>query len=217
VIFVIATVAALASTPLLPRVTGEGYLADVAASAGQMAVGMGLLLVAAFTSATIAVAMYPVMRRWHEGLALASVVLRAMEGLMYIVAVAFLLSLLSVSQQFVAAPPVDQPIMQAIADTMRGAREHAALLGVFCFCLGAFCYYLLFFQSRLVPRWISGFGLIAIAMMFTACWLSLLSDSPITGYVFLLFPILVQEMVLAVWLIVKGFDVSALPSAAESA
>ena len=88
--------------------------------------------------------------------------------------------------------------------------DSASLVGVFAFCLGAFMYYYLFFQSRLVPRWLSAFGIVAIILMFAACVLSLFSGDPITGYIPLVLPIAVQEMVLAVWLIVKGFNPSAI-------
>jgi hypothetical protein len=74
------------------------------------------------------------------------------------------------------------------------------------FTVGGCMYYVLFFQSRLVPRWLSGWGLVAIILMMAACVLALFSDSSITGYILLAFPIFLQEMVLAVWLIVKGFD-----------
>ncbi|HWA17430.1 MAG TPA: DUF4386 domain-containing protein [Devosia sp.] len=203
--FILATAAALASAPLLPSLSGADYLAGIDTNANRMVAGVALLLVAALSSAGIAVAMHPVMKRWGASLALASVVFRAMEGVLYIVAATFLLSLLSLSHQFVLAG-ADRATLEAIGDTLRSGREHAGLVAVICFCLGAFSYYVLFFQSRLVPRWLSGFGILAIVMMFVACILALLSDSPITGYVFLLFPILVQEMVLAVWLILRGFN-----------
>jgi hypothetical protein len=73
-------------------------------------------------------------------------------------------------------------------------------------------YYYLFFQSRLIPRWLSGFGIAAITLMMAACVLSLFSDNAITGYTLLVLPIALQEMVLAVWLIVKGFSPSAFAS-----
>jgi len=69
-----------------------------------------------------------------------------------------------------------------------------------------------FFQSRLIPRWLSGFGIAAVILMFAACLLALFSNSPVTGYTLLLIPIAVQEMVLAVWLIVKGFNPSVVAS-----
>ena len=90
--------------------------------------------------------------------------------------------------------------------------NRAALLGVFAFCVGAFMYYTLFFRSRLIPRWLSGFGIVAIIAMLVACVLSLFSGNRITSYIPLAAPIALQEMVLAVWLIVKGFNPSAIAS-----
>ncbi len=91
-------------------------------------------------------------------------------------------------------------------------RDQAGLVAVFAFCLGAFLYYTLFCQSRLIPRWLSGLGIVAIILMMTACVLSLFSGNHITSYIPLAFPIFLQEMVLAVWLIVKGFDSSVVAS-----
>jgi hypothetical protein len=86
------------------------------------------------------------------------------------------------------------------------------LVAVFAFCLGAFMYYCLFLQSRLIPRWLSGFGIVAIILMMAACVLALFSGNRITSYIPLAAPIAVQEMVLAVWLIVKGFNPSVIAS-----
>jgi hypothetical protein len=123
-----------------------------------------------------------------------------------------LLSLLTLGQQFTTAAAADRTSLQAIGNLMVSVRDNAALVAVFAFCLGAFMYYYLFFQSRLIPRWLSGFGIVAIILMLAACVLALFSDNPVTGYILLAFPIFLQEMVLAVWLIVKGFNPSAIAS-----
>ena len=134
---------------------------------------------------------------------------------MYMAGPVSLLSLRTLGQQFTAAGAADRTSLQAIGDSLVSVHQHAGLLGVFAFCLGAFLYYYLFYRSRLIPRWLSGFGIAAIFLMGTASVLSLFSDSPITSYVALAAPIGLQEMVLAVWLIVKGFNSSAI--AAEPA
>ena len=77
------------------------------------------------------------------------------------------------------------------------------------------CTTTLFFQSRLIPRWLSGFGIVAIILMLAACVLALFSGNRITSYIPLAAPIGLQEMVLAVWLIVKGFNPSAAVSKPE--
>ncbi len=123
-----------------------------------------------------------------------------------------LLSLLTLSQQFTTAGAADPTSLQAIGNLLVSVRDNAALVAVFAFCLGAFMYYYLFFQSRLIPRWLSGFGIVAIILMMAACVSALFSGNRITSYIPLAAPIAVQEMVLAVWLIVKGFNPSVIAS-----
>jgi hypothetical protein len=213
VFFIIATVAALVAAVLAPPgVSGTDYLTKVSTNSNLVSAGALFYLIAAFTSAGIAISLYPVLKKRNAGLALGSVVFRAMEAVMYMAAVVSLLSLLTVSQQFSNAGVADRASLQAIGDSLRSARDTATLAAVFAFCLGAFSYYYVFFQSRLIPRWLSGFGIAAAILMFAACLLALFSNSPVTGYTLLIIPIAVQEMVLAVWLIVKGFNQSAVAS-----
>jgi hypothetical protein len=208
VIFIIATVAAVLAPTFLPALTDADYLTQVSAHTNQVAGGAFLYLIAAFTSVSIAISLYPVLKERNAGLALGSVVFRTIEAAFYMVAVLSLLSLPALGQQFTTAGAADRMSLQAIGDLMLSLRDHATLLAVFAFSLGALMYYTLFFQSRLIPRWLSGWGIIAAALMMTACVLSMFSNTPVTGYALLILPIAVQEMVLAVWLIVKGFNPS---------
>jgi hypothetical protein len=125
-----------------------------------------------------------------------------------------LLSLLALSHQFTTAGVAEQTSLQAIGDALVSVRGHASLVGVFAFSLGGFLYYLLFYQSRLIPRWLAGWGIVAVILMLAACVLALFSGNPVTGYIPLALPLFLQEMVLAVWLIVRGFAPAA--SAARS-
>jgi hypothetical protein len=206
VIFILATVVVFIADALTPGLTGTDYLTRFSANTNQVAAGALAYLVAAFASGGIAIAMYPVLKGSNAGLALGSVVFRALEAAFYLVEVVCLLSLLTLGQQFTTAGSADRTSLQAVGNLLVSVRAQAALVGVFAFCLGAFMYYYLFFQSRLIPRWLSGFGIVAIVLMMAACVLALFSGNRITSYIPLAAPIAVQEMVLAVWLIVKGFN-----------
>jgi hypothetical protein len=214
-LFITATVTSVVGTGLSrPFVTAPDYLGRVSAHASQVTAGALFEFIAAAASAGIAISLYPVLRKWHAGLALGSVVFRTMEALMYTVGVVGLLSLLRLSQQFTRAGVADRASLQAIGDSLLGARDQATLAGVLAFSLGALMYYYLFYQSRLVPRWLSGWGLVAILLTIAACLVAWFSQRPLTTYTIVLLPIAVQEMVLAVWLIAKGFSSSALQSGA---
>jgi hypothetical protein len=69
-------------------------------------------------------------------------------------------------------------------------------------------FYTVLYQSKLIPRWISGWGLIAATLWLAVGLLGVfhLIVPMSTIQVVLSLPIGLQEMVMAVWLIVKGFD-----------
>ena len=211
VIFIIATLMGpILAGPLLPDLTGTDFLTRVSAHPIQAAGGVLLSIIGYLACAGIAVVMYPVLQKWNAGLALGSVVFRTIETVFYMVGLMSLMSLLTLGQQFTIATASDHTSLQAIGNLLVSIRDYAALLAVFAFCLGAFMYYYVFFQSRLIPRWLSGFGIVAIILITVACVLALFSGNRITSYIPLAAPIAVQEMVLAIWLIVKGFNPKAI-------
>lgn len=207
VLLIAATAAALAAAALVdPVLTSGDYLADLATHHHQVAGGALLYLIAAAASVSIAISLYPVLKTNSRALTVGSVVFRAIEAGLYVAAVVSLLSVLTLSQQARTGDAADRAPIQALGDALLSIREHATLAAVFAFTLGAATYYIVFYRSRLVPRWLSGWGLAATIVMMTACLLALFSDNPITGYTLLILPIAVQEIVLAVWLLGKGFS-----------
>jgi hypothetical protein len=68
------------------------------------------------------------------------------------------------------------------------------------FRLGALMFYYLFYQSRLIPRWLSTWGLAGAILYLLAPLLDMFGH----GFGVLMAPQAVQEIVLAVWLITRG-------------
>ena len=214
-LFIVATVAALAAAAVVPSLTGTDYLTAVADQPNRLAFAALLYLIAAGSSVGIAIALYPLLKRINTALALGSVVFRTIEAVFYTAAVVSLLSIPLLGRQLATAPADNRAAIQAFADAFLGMREHSTSVGAFAFTVGALMYYIVFYRARLVPRWLSGWGVAATLLMMTGLLLSLFSDSPVTGYIFLFLPILVQELVLAGWLLVKGIRPSALTSTAS--
>ncbi|SER97151.1 protein of unknown function [Pedococcus cremeus] len=212
VLLVVATFAAIAAATLLPTLSGSDRLAEAAGHSGQVATAALLYLVAAGTSVGIAITLYPLLKEFDVALALGSVVFRTIEAVFYTVGVVSLLSLLTLGEQHATASSAGDASTQASADVLLSVRGHSSLVAVFAFSVGALMYYVVFFRSRLVPRWLSVFGIVAVLLMLCGCLLALFSDSDVTGYKPLVAPIFLQELVLAVWLLVKGFSRAPLPS-----
>ena len=172
------------------------------------------MLLSAFACASIAIWLYPVLKKHHEALALGSVGFRVVEGMLYIVGVVGLLSLLTLSQEYVKAGASNASLFQISGTLLLAIKKWAGQLGVIAFTMGALMYYYVFYQSKLVPRWLSGWGFLGAALSLAAALLTIfgLLVPFSTVFILLQLPIGVQEMVLAVWLIVKGFNPSAVAS-----
>ncbi len=205
VLFVIATTAALAAGAVEPAVSGAAALAALPGSSQPFLLAALLHLVAAGTSVGIAITLYPVLRHAHATLALGSVVFRTIEAVFYTVGLVGLLSVLPLARELATAPADQRAGITTMAEMMVGLRDHASAAGVVAFATGALLYYVAFYRSGLLPRWLSAWGVIGAVAMLVACALALTADRPVTGYVALALPIAVQEMVLAGWLLVRGF------------
>jgi hypothetical protein len=207
VLFIVATVAdVIARAAFLTPVLGSpDALAAVSANEARVVLGAILLVIAAVASAGIAIAMYPVMRGHGEALAIGSVGFRLIEGTFYLGIVVCLLILVAMGEKAMTS---DSPVAFAVPATLvLAAREALGQVGVLAFAVGATMYYWLFYRSRLVPRWLSAWGLVAVASLVVSVVLVIsgVVEPMSQPQVLLAAPIGLQEMVLAGWLIAKGF------------
>ena len=217
VLFIIATVLnVLGKNIYQPILDAPDYLINISANENQVIIGGLLVLLSAFASASIAIWLYPILKKHHEALALGSVGLRVMEGMLYIVGVVGLLSLLTLSQEYVKAGASNASLFQVSGTILLAIKTWAGQLGVVAFTVGALMYYYVFYQSKLVPRWLSGWGFLGAALSLATALLTISGQIIPFSTVFILLqlPIGLQELVLAVWLIVKGFNPSAVASGA---
>lgn len=215
VLFITATAASLLSLPFLASITAPNYLVAVSANANQVVIGVFLSLIAAFASVSIAIAMYPVLRKGNESLALGAVGFRLIEGVFYIVGAITLWVLLSLSREFVKTGISASSDYNVVGISLLNGYHFAGnVASVLAFCIGASFYYLLFYQTKLVPRWLSVWGLLGAALLLVTILMVMFQiiEPLSTPQVLLALPLAVQEMVLAVWLIVRGFNVSAIAS-----
>jgi hypothetical protein len=194
-LYIIGTVGMAFSLIMTDAVlSGPAYLAQVAAEPNRMAIGALLILLPGLALAMVPVVFWPIGKRYNETLAMGYVVFRgALEGVIYVVSALGWLLLIALSKQ---------PDAGSLAGFVRTTETVIwDQLVAIPFVVGALMFYLVLHQSQLVPRWLSTWGLVGAALYVGAPLGSMFGLS--LG--FLMAPLAVQEMVMAVWLIAKGF------------
>jgi hypothetical protein len=218
VLFIIGTVAGSLSIVFTGPILDEpDYLIKVSANENQIIIGTLFILIMGFALAMVPVMMFPILKKHNEALALGYVVFRGgLETVTYIANVSSLLLLIPLSQEYVKAGAPDVSYFQNLGTLLLQADFQINPILKIVFSLGALMFYHLLYQSKLIPRWISGWGFIGATLHLVSGLLvmfSWLTEFPVLG-IFWDLPIALQEMVLAVWLIVKGFNSSAIASGA---
>jgi hypothetical protein len=124
-----------------------------------------------------------------------------------------LITLANISQTFVSAGEPPSSYFHTLGEVLLAGHnwDNAALLFI-AFGVGAILLNYLLYRTKLVPRWLSGWGLIA-AVMIVVARVMLISGFELSSSTVAMMdiPIMLQEMVFAVWLIVKGFNSAVLP------
>lgn len=219
VLFIIATVASILSTvPLGSILDSPNYLIGVSAHGDQIIMAVILWLIAATSAFATSFVLFPVLKRRIESLAMGYVVLRTFENVLYVIGAMALLIMLTVSQKYVAGA-VDASYYSVLGTLLLALKDWALALGtVLFFGLGSLTLNYVLYQSKLIPRWLSIWGAIGAVLVLiyglTAIFgLGIGLTSP---YALLAMPIAAQEMIFAVWLIVKGFNPSAIHFSPET-
>jgi hypothetical protein len=208
VLFIVATVASILGVVSLGSIlNAPNYLTSVSAHGNQMIIAVIFLLIAAISGFATAFMLFPILRRYNESLAMGYVVLRIFENVFYVVGTFSLLTILTVSQKYVAGA-LDALYYQSLGTLLLALQNWANLLGTLIFFgLGSMTLNYVLYKSKLIPQWLSLWGLIlaALALLYGFLGIFGLGMGLNSPFAILAIPIAVQEPVFAIWLIVKGF------------
>jgi hypothetical protein len=212
-LFIAATVAGLVGIAFSqPVVDAPDYLTRASLDEGRLVTGALFELLMGVAVVGIAIAIYPVLRRHSARLALGYVAARTIEAAIYVIGVIALLTLLTVSREFVDAGAPDASYYKTLGGLLLAERDWGghAVLDATAFSLSALILNYVLYRARLVPSWLSTWGLVGASLYLAAGVMVFYGLEPLsTTQVVLEAPLGVQEMALAVWLIVKGFDARA--------
>lgn len=157
----------------------------------------------------IAILLYPILKKYNQWLAVGFASFRLIAGVFIILGVIILLLLLSLSQEFAKAGSPDMSYFKTLGVLFQTGRDlvnHVAT--VLSVSFGGLMFYSLLYQAKLIPRWLSVWGLAGTILAILASVLFLFHIIGIITplYMILNIPMALQEIVMAIWLIAKGFD-----------
>ncbi len=209
-LILIATVTHRLGSRLLDSLhTAPDYLLQVSQNSTQVVIGAVVESIDAAAVAAIGILLFPILRKHNEAIALGYAGARLIECVLLLVAGISSLSLITLSQHYGQAGGADAASVQALGTLAVAHSELAFQIAMIALGLGSmpFCY--LLYRSRLIPRALSVLGFIGYAALFAGgavelFGLNLSMMHFVPGGLF--------ELILPMWLIVKGFNASAIVS-----
>lgn len=216
VLFLLAAVTAVIGLTLYdPILKGPDYLINGSEHANQVILGALMELMLVVSAVGTATSMFPILRKYNETIALWHVCFRFLEAIIITVGVISVLSLLTLSQEFVAAGAPDSSSFQASGILLKAIHDWTFMLGpLFMLGINTMMYSYILYQAKLVPRFIPILGMTGATLVFLCALLvmfGVIQQISVWGAILAL-PVAANEMILAVWLIMKGFNDSALAS-----
>lgn len=198
---------------VVPALEEPHYLDLISAHESQVIVGAvsQFIMIPAYVG--FALLLYPALRMENEALTLGFLGFRLIAAMFHFIGVIFLPLFLVLGQEFAQAGASGTSHLETLGELLRTARDlvnHVAL--IISLTLGDLLFFGILYRSRLVPRWLSAWGLIGAGSAMLASFLVLfrLVDVVTPLYLAINAPLALQSLVLATFLIIRGFDTKTL-------
>ena len=163
--------------------------------------GLFLDMLTALGVTFLGVVLYLTLRKQNETMALTAMLFYVIEGVLHAAGELDAISLLSLSQEYAATgQPAQLLFMGQVA---YDAISFSGALMMLAFCLGAILFYYLLDKARIVPRWLSLWGLITVFPCLIGTLFAIFGyELPFAMYL----PYVPFEFVIGVWILVKGIN-----------
>ena len=152
----------LSSLTTSKPLAGVDMLGLVAANSSRLTGGAFFYLMMGISLVAMAVFLYPIFRKDSKELAMGMVLFRgALEGTGYFVSTLGILTLVALGNEYIATG-ADSTVLQSMGNVLYQFQDRLAPVNSIIFLIGATCLYLSFYRTRLIPRWLSVWGLIGV-------------------------------------------------------
>lgn len=192
---------------VVPVIDGADYIVEASTNENQVFIGAFFQLIMVVAYVGIPITMYPILSKHNKGLALGSVASGIIAGVFIIIGVIILLLLLTLSHEFAVVETLNGSYFQTLGGWLREGRDlvnHVAT--TLAFVAAMFLFNRIFYQTQIIPRCLSVLGLVGSILSILASLLFMIRFIGLDAtYMTLNVLIAFQQLVLAIWLVIKGF------------
>ncbi len=197
-----------------PILDDPDYLMNVSENITQVIIGVLIAFIDGIAIVGIAVFLFPILKKHNEPIALGYVGIRTAEFAVILVYLICPLLLIDLSQEYVKAGALDASYLQTSGTLFLAVRYWTLQMIYILNGLLTLMFGYLLYQSKLVPRFISVLGLIGGAVLLPGTLLDMFGhvDTLQGAGMLVVLPGGLFELLLPIWLFVKGFNPSAIAS-----
>jgi hypothetical protein len=179
-----------------------GFLVNAAAHSRQIGLSALLGLAGGAIFVAMAITAFPIFRQYSQAMALWFIALAVVTLAVAAVEQTSVMSMVSLSEAYAKAGPAERDQFQALRIVVVSARNWAHYVARFFDGTALFALYAVMYRFALIPRALAAFGLAAVLLQLTAVAMPLFGHPVVFP---MLAPLGVSQLVLALWLIIKGF------------
>lgn len=180
-----------------------GFITNGALFSKQVGFSVLLGLLNAGLGIVIAILAWPIFRQYSANLAIAFLLLSGVGLCLNAVENMQLMSLVSFSQAYTDAGIIDKEVLNSVSSIVSASRNWAHYIGLIISGVSLMVFYTILLRSKLTPLVIALFGVIAVSLQIMAVSMPLLG---MKVNFLMLAPLALSQLLMATWLIIKGFN-----------
>jgi hypothetical protein len=190
-------------------IAGVDILGLVAANSSQLTGGAFFTLMMGISLRAMTVFLYPIFKKDSEELALGMLLFRgALEGTGYLISTLGISTLVVLGTEYVATG-ASSSALQSMGNVLFQFLDLNGAFSSIVFLVGATCLYISLYRTRLIPRWLTVWGLIGVVPYMAYALLHIFHMDNGIGF-YLQMVLAPQELVMGLWLVIKGFNQDAV-------
>jgi hypothetical protein len=200
----------MVSEQLLKSAVGSGTtsekLVSISNNLTRLRISNVVALITSIAIVVLGVLFYVAFNKQYKIIALVALACFVAEAITLAVSKIGAYALIPVSQELVEAGAPEPSYLQTLGEFLyHGVDRLGYQIHMLFFCLGGILWYYMLYSSRVIPRALSIWGLAAVCLLSIPVLL-MLYDRSLTQAMILGLPYAPYELVLGIWLMVRGFS-----------